>query len=81
MKRIGIFAPERRAIEYLEKHLLPILAVLALGVGVLIRIPLFDFVSMDYHYFLAPWYEEIAANGIGEQVGNYNLVYQLLILL
>ena len=70
MKPIGIFAPERRVIEFLEKKLLPILAVLALGVGILIRIPLFDFVSMDYHYFLAPWYEQIALEGIGEQVGN-----------
>ena len=81
MKPIGIFAPERRVIEFLEKNLLPILAVLALGVGILIRIPLFDFVSMDYYYFLAPWYEQIAFEGIGEQVGNYNLVYQLLILI
>ena len=81
MKRIGILAPERRAIEYMERHLLPILAVLALAAGILIRIPLFDFVSGDYYYFLAPWYEQIAAEGIGEQVGNYNLAYQLIILL
>ena len=81
MKRIGISRCEMIAIRFTEKNLLPILAVAALIIGILIRIPLFDFVSMDYYYFLGPWYEQIAADGISEQVGNYNLVYQLLILL
>lgn len=43
-----------------------------------------DFISTDMSKFLLPWYDEIAAAGVSAlklQVGNYNIPYQVCILL
>lgn len=76
-----IFSWEKRALAWIEAHLFPIVLAAAAVLGVLIRLPGRDFVSGDFYYFLEPWYKIIKENGIGEQVGNYNLTYQFLILL
>lgn len=61
---------------------LPLIAVVLLSVaGLVVRIPLRDFLSGDSRVFLLPWYDRILNNGMSRQVGNYNLVYQLLIFL
>lgn len=70
---------EKRVLEWLEAHL-SLFAVLAFAAaGVAVRLPLMNFASGDYQFFLLPWYEEIREQGLEVQVGNYNLLYQQLI--
>lgn len=46
-----------------------------------VRLPLQEYTSMDAYGFLLPWYNHILANGISQQVGDYNFLYQLAIWL
>lgn len=70
---------EKRILVWIEEHL-ALVAMLAFAVaGIVVRLPLMGFVSGDSKFFLLPWYEEIRKQGLVHQVGNYNLVYQLLI--
>ena len=63
-----------------------------LGLGIAIRLPLFDFVSGDYYHFLSHWMEEChAAGGIGylgitpsengASTINYGCMYQYVLVL
>jgi len=63
-----------------------------LGLGIAIRLPLFDFVSGDYYHFLSHWMDECqAAGGIGylgitpsakgASTINYGCMYQYVIVL
>lgn len=70
---------ERKVLIWIEGHLLLILLFAATLLGLIIRFALKDFVSNDFIWYLQPWYQEIAENGINEQVGNYNLLYQMVI--
>lgn len=67
--------------NWIRRYLPMIVAVLISVAGLAVRIPLRDFVSGDSRDFLLPWYDRILKNGMSQQVGNYNLVYQLLIFL
>ena len=72
---------EKRIVDYISQHLIPISFIVVTVLGILIRIPLRGLVSNDASRFLLPWYEEILENGIGSQVGNYNFPYQFAILI
>ena len=72
---------EKRIIEYITRHLIPIAFIVVTIIGILIRIPLRHQVSYDASSCLLPWYEEIRNNGLGSQVGDYNFPYQLAIYL
>ena len=74
---------EEKLLYWAEKNLFFLLIFLGIILGVAIRYTLKDFVSSDSKFFLLPWYEEIknagGLKGLGEQVGNYNILYQFLI--
>ena len=70
---------EKRVVDYIASHLIPIAFLVVTILGILIRIPLRDQISLDASGCLLPWYEEILNNGLGSQVGNYNFPYQLAI--
>ena len=76
---------ERKILEWVEKNLW-IIAIVAITIaGLAIRFVLRDFVSPDSESFLIPWYniikEDGGIHGLYRQVGNYNMLYQLLIAL
>ena len=70
---------EQKVLLWIEKHLLLILLVTCTLLGIIIRLALKDITSADFISFLLPWYEEISENGISKQVGDYNLLYQMII--
>lgn len=70
---------EKRIVAYISSHLIPISFLVVTILGILVRIPLRDQISLDASSCLLPWYEEIRNNGLGSQVGNYNFPYQLAI--
>lgn len=70
---------EKRIINFITSHLIPIAFIVVTVLGILIRIPLRHHISGDASCFLLPWYEEILNNGLSSPVGNYNLPYQLAI--
>lgn len=72
---------ERKLLEWVDRHLQVIVIVVFCVLGAVIRWPLRDNISGDSYYFLLPWYEQIKANGLSQQVGDYNLLYQALIAL
>ncbi len=71
--------------ELLQKNFDKICIILLLLLSVGIRFFLFDFISIDAREYLLPWYDEIVQKGrinaLGDQIGNYNMTYQLLIVL
>lgn len=55
-----------------------------MAVTMLARISMLDFVTADYVSFLAPWVDVFREGGfatLGENVGDYNLLYQYALLL
>ena len=70
---------ERRIVDFITSHLIPIAFIVVTVLGILIRIPLRHHISSDASVFLLPWYEEIQNNGLSNQVGNYSFPYQLAI--
>lgn len=74
---------ERRLLELIEKHLDIAAIVVITLLSMLIRFSLRHIVSGDAYLFLMPWYGEIKNGGgmkmLGQQVGNYNMLYQTLI--
>lgn len=79
-----IFSAEQKALAFLSKHLLLIAVIAISALGLLIRYALRDFVSMDAYYFLLPWYDtmkDAGLAGLGQPVGNYNILYQFFIAL
>lgn len=74
---------EKKLCEFIEKHII-VLLILAISIaGILVRIPLYPYISGDMEGFLIPWYEVIKStgkiHGLAKQVGNYNVLYQTLI--
>ncbi|MBQ7896751.1 MAG: hypothetical protein IJ364_09400, partial [Oscillospiraceae bacterium] len=70
---------EKTLLSRIDKSLALLVLAGATVLAAAIRISLFPMLSLDMTVSLIPWYEEIAVNGLYQQVGNYNLVYQLLI--
>ncbi len=76
---------EKQFLQFCERYM-NILAVLGISiVAVLIRLSLLDICSGDADTFLLEWYEQIKSagglKGLGEQTGNYNILYQTCIAL
>ncbi len=74
-------AAEKKLLSKVQDHLQYVFAAVCFLAGVGIRISLGNVASADYVWFLEPWYEQIKESGITEQVGNYNLLYQLVIFI
>lgn len=78
-----MFKFEKDLLYYIEKHLLIIVLIGISLAGFLIRFSLRKFVSGDAACDLLLWYEQIKGagglQGVGEQVGTYNMLYQFLI--
>lgn len=76
---------EKKLCEFCEKHVMVLTFILISVAGLLVRIPLYPFISGDMEGFLIPWYEVIKStgriHGLAHQVGNYNVLYQTLIAL
>lgn len=76
---------ERKLFDWCEKNKLILFSLAVSLLAILIRIVNLDALSEDYIICLQPWFDEIAAKGglsaISEQVGDYNVMYQLIIAL
>lgn len=76
---------EYKIIEFFERNKIQIFLLVITGLAVLVRYQARGFQSSDMEYYLLPWYEEIKQNGglkaLGNQVGNYNIAYQVCIAL
>lgn len=76
-----MFKIEKKILEWIDGHLPLIVGILLTVLGIAVRIPLREFTSMDAYGFLLPWYNVIRENGISQQVGDYNFLYQAAIYL
>lgn len=76
---------ERRIVDFLVKHKFPLFIAAVSLLGLLVRLSGLGMVSGDYANFLLPWFEEIKEAGgiaaLDQQVGNYNVIYQVIIAL
>jgi len=72
---------ERRFLQWADRNLQIIVLAAFCVLGLLVRWTLRSHLSGDAHYFLLPWYEQIKASGLSQNVGDYNLLYQALIAL
>lgn len=70
---------EKRVLDFADRHLPLLLAALCTLLGITVRVSLREVVSDDYNAFLLPWYNLISANGLSQQVGDYNFLYQFII--
>ena len=72
---------EKKILAAVDKHLPVLLMIGCTILGILVRMALRDIRSADFEYCLSPWYDAIAANGLSQQVGDYNFTYQFVIWL
>ena len=49
------------------------------AIAIYLRSSVSGFTSIDFIYWLSPWYDEIRQYGLAHQVGNYNILYQFSI--
>lgn len=75
---------EKKFLQWVEDNLIIIIAVLGTVISLLIRYAFRDVVSGDFIVYLEGWYNQILGGGIrglSQQVGNYNFLYQLCVLM
>lgn len=76
---------EKKLLNKFDENLWILIGVFFFLAGILMRIPMRYFVSIDSLGCYLPWYEEIMARGqiksLGVQVGDYNVLYQTIISL
>lgn len=75
---------ERKLFDVAQKYVLWIVLFAVTAMGLMLRFCGRDFLSGDYNNFLHPWWNKIdkaGLAGLGTQVGNYNIPYQILIYL
>lgn len=72
---------EKKILSWVDACLPLIVALIFTVMGIWARMPMLDVVSGDSRFFLLPWYEKIRENGLSTQVGNYNILYQMMIFL
>ena len=75
---------ERKFFDFIQKHILLISFFVVTACGIFIRMSGMDFKSGDYNCYLQPWWstiEQAGIQGLGSQVGNYNIPYQIIIYL
>ena len=74
---------EKKLLDWCERHMLLLFAAAISFLAYRIRYNGLAMTSVDYWACLAPWFETIAENGgfasLSMQVGNYNVLYQLMI--
>ncbi len=74
---------ERRAIQFIKRHLLIFVVIFATVGTLYVRYCLRDVISGDMSKCLLPWFEKIQKRGgmraLGKAVGNYNVPYQVII--
>ena len=73
---------ESKFFDFVKKNIILIFWVSITVCGILLRAFQIDFESLDYKYFLLPWWNQIEQGGINAlatQVGNYNIPYQIII--
>ena len=72
---------EQKFFDFIKKNIIPLFLLGVTVTGIVIRICGINFESDDYQSFLAGWWTVIESNGVSglsEQVGNYNILYQLI---
>ena len=72
---------EQKFFDFIKKNIIPLFLLGVTVIGIVIRICGIEFESDDYQSFLAGWWTVIESNGVSglsEQVGNYNIPYQLI---
>ncbi len=72
---------EQKFFDFVKKNIVFLFLLAVTVIGIVIRICGIDFESDDYQSFLSGWWTVIESNGISglsEQVGNYNIPYQLI---
>lgn len=76
---------EKKLLDWCQKHMLLLFTAAISFLAYRIRYNGMNMTSVDYWSCLDPWFTTIASNGglsaISQQVGNYNVLYQLLIAL
>ena len=72
---------EKNIITWLEEHVHICFFIAVLILGCVMRIAGFHFIGSDMELCLLDWYKDIMQKGISEQVGNYNIPYQVIILI
>lgn len=76
---------ERRILDWCRQHALLLFVIAITVISAAVRISNVDARSVDYNVWLKPWYDEIVSKGglpaVTEQIGDYNVPYQLLIAL
>jgi len=70
---------ENKVLNWVERHLHILFVVLVTVLSIVVRFSLADILSGDANKFLLPWYDIIGSDGLYNQVGDYNLVYQFMI--
>lgn len=74
---------EKKILEWIENNIIIVAFAAVSVIGLIIRWMAMEYISGDYTEYLLPWYETLQQNGgikgLGEQVGNYNMLYQLLV--
>ncbi len=82
---MGISQTEKRALLWLKEHMVPLSFAAVTILGLLLRCSGLDFLTPDARDCLLPWYDAIKSEGglasLSAQVGDYNMLYQLLIAL
>ena len=78
-KRPSRNTTRKRNHAWAEAHLSIIVIVGCTLAGLLARYSFREFCSEDMTYWLLPWFDAISANGLNEQIGDYNFLYQFLI--
>ena len=75
---------EKKLLEWVEKNIDICFFICMVIVGMIIRYVLRNGMSDDSTYCLIPWYDEIVSKGkinaLQYQIGNYNMLYQFLIV-
>lgn len=72
---------ESKMLQWVDRHMVLLVMIAASLAGAAVRWPLRGFISWDIEGYLLPWYDLIRADGLSEQVGNYNFLYQMAIWL
>lgn len=73
---------ESKSVDFIKNHILFLMVAAVSIIAVLLRVCGMDFQSDDFKSFLNPWWNTIQSrnfSGLAEQVGNYNIPYQIII--
>ncbi len=76
---------ERRIVDWLDQHKIGLFILIVSVIALWTRYVCLDMESRDWHMFLSGWFDQIKKGGglkmIGAQVGDYNVIYQVIIAL